>query len=145
MPIQILVVEDNAGDRFLIQQTLKGICPDWKLHFAENGVDATDFLHQTGAFTAAPRPQLVIVDLNLPRKDGREVLAEIKQDPALQTIPVIIFSSSRIASDVENCYRLGANAFLTKPSELDDFTTAIKSLAQFWLQKAVLASTLRAD
>ncbi len=102
----------------------------------ENGGQAMDYLLREGEYAGFPRPNLVLLDLNVGRKDGREVLAEMKGHPDLCKIPVVVFTTSNLRSDIDCCYRLGANAFVTKPSELAEFAESIRSLADFWLRRA---------
>src|SRR5687767_14623501 len=136
-PIEILLVEDNPADVRLTVEALKDAKVPNRLHVARDGVEAIRLLRDdTGT---VPRPDLVLLDLNLPRKDGREVLAEIKKDDALRHIPVVILTTSQAEQDVVQSYRLGANAFITKPAEIDRFFEVIRSLEQFWLEAARLA------
>ena len=136
-PVEILLVEDNAADVRLTQEAFKDARVPNRLHVARDGVEALSMLRdQTGA---TPRPDLILLDLNLPRKDGREVLAEIKADDALRHIPVVILTTSQAEQDVLQSYRLGANAFVTKPVEIDHFFEVIRSLEHFWLEVARLA------
>ena len=136
-PIEILLVEDNPADVRLTLEALKDAKMPNRLHVARDGVEAIRLLRDdTGT---VPRPDLVLLDLNLPRKDGREVLAEIKKDDALRHIPVVILTTSQAEQDVVQSYRLGANAFITKPAEIDHFFEVIRSMEHFWLQTAKLA------
>ena len=136
-PIEILLVEDNAADVRLTVEALKDARVPNRLHVARDGVEALRMLKdETGA---TPRPDLILLDLNLPRKDGREVLQEIKQDDTLRHIPVVILSTSQADQDVAESYRLRANAFVTKPAEIDQFFAAVRSLEQFWLDVARLS------
>jgi CheY-like chemotaxis protein len=135
MPIDILLVEDNAGDARLIREALGEVSKTARLHVVENGVEAIEFLERQGRFADAPRPQLVLLDLTLPKMNGREVLARIKADPQLQMIPVIIMTSSRAESDLVTCYQLKANAYLRKPDNLSEFEQLVKSLNDFWLTR----------
>jgi CheY-like chemotaxis protein len=135
-PVEIMLVEDNAADVRLTQEALKEARVPNRLHVARDGVEALTMLRdQTGA---TPRPDLILLDLNLPRKDGREVLAEIKGDDALRHIPVVILTTSQAEQDVAQSYRLRANAFMTKPVDVDQFFQAMRSLEQFWLAVATL-------
>jgi CheY-like chemotaxis protein len=131
-PVDILLVEDNPGDAQLAREALKTGKVHVALHVVVDGVDAMDFLKQRGAFAAAPRPDLVLLDLNLPRKDGREVLAEIKSDDDLKRIPVVVLTTSKSEEDVLKTYNLHANCFITKPIDLDQFTRVVRSIEDFW-------------
>jgi len=135
-PIEIMLIEDNAADVRLTVEALKDARVANRLHVARDGVEAIRML--TEPDTAMPRPDLILLDLNLPRKDGRDVLKEIKQDEALRHIPVVILSTSQAEQDILHSYRLGANAFITKPVEIDQFFEAMRSLEQFWLTVAKL-------
>ena len=132
-PIEILLVEDNPGDVRLAIEGLRESKVRNNLHVARDGVEALDFLRQQAPHTDAPRPDLILLDLNLPRKDGREVLAEIKADPSLHTIPVVILTTSRAEQDVLRSYELQANCYITKPVDLEQFITVVKSIEDFWL------------
>ena len=135
-PIEILLVEDNPADVRLTAEALKEARASNRLHVARDGVEAIRMLRDgTGA---VPRPDLILLDLNLPRKDGREVLQEIKRDDALRHIPVVILSGSQAESDILQSYRLGANAFITKPVEIDQFFQVIRSMEHFWLEVVTL-------
>jgi CheY-like chemotaxis protein len=135
-PIEILLVEDNAADVRLTQEALKDARVANRLHVARDGVEALAMLRDRTGTT--PRPDLILLDLNLPRKDGREVLAEIKADDALRHIPVVVLTTSQAEQDVAQSYRLRANAFITKPVDIDQFFEAVRSLEQFWLAVATL-------
>jgi CheY-like chemotaxis protein len=135
-PIEILLVEDNAADVRLTVEALKDARVPNRLHVARDGVEALRMLKdETGA---TPRPDLILLDLNLPRRDGREVLQDIKQDEALRHIPVVVLSTSQADQDIAESYRLRANAFITKPVEIDEFFAVVRSLEQFWLKVARL-------
>jgi two-component system, chemotaxis family, response regulator Rcp1 len=136
-PIEILLVEDNPADVRLTIEALKDAGVPNRLHVARDGVEAIHMLKNATA--DVPRPDLILLDLNLPRKDGREVLAEIKQDEALRHIPVVILSTSQAEQDVVHSYRLRANAFVTKPVEIDHFFEVVRSMEHFWLRVARLA------
>src|SRR5687768_2374085 len=136
-PIEILLVEDNAADVRLTMEALKEARVSNRLHVARDGVEALHMLRDGSG--AVPRPDLVLLDLNLPRKDGREVLQQIKQDEALRHIPVVILTTSQAEQDVVQSYRLGANAFVTKPAEIDHFFEVIRSMEHFWLEVVRLA------
>ena len=132
-PIEILMVEDNPGDVRLTQEALKAAKVSNTLHVVEDGVAALDFLYRRGAYGAVPRPDLILLDLNLPRKNGREVLEEIKQDAQLKTIPVVILTTSQAEQDVLRAYSLHANCYISKPVDFLQFTTIIRTIEEFWL------------
>ena len=132
-PIEILLVEDNPGDARLAKEALKESKLTNNLHIADDGVEALDFLHKVGKYAKMPRPDLIILDLNLPRKDGREVLADIKTDDNLKRIPVVILTISRAEEDILKSYNLHANCFISKPIDLDQFMKVVKSIEDFWL------------
>ncbi len=133
-PIEILLVEDNPGDIRLTQEALK----DSKLHnnlsITRDGVEAMEFLRQKGKYNAAPRPDIILLDLNLPRKDGREVLEEIKVDESLRLIPVVVMTTSEDEEDILRSYQLHANCYITKPVDLNRFITIVKTIENFWFQ-----------
>jgi CheY-like chemotaxis protein len=132
-PIEILLVEDNPGDvRLTIEGLNEGKVRN-NLHVARDGVEALAFLRRDGQFADAVRPDLILLDLNLPRKDGREVLSDIKSDPDLKTIPVVVLTTSRAEQDVLHSYELQANCYITKPVDLEQFITVVKSIEDFWL------------
>lgn len=139
-PVQILLVEDNSADADLTQEALREGRIPHELRRTWNGEEALAYLRRQGDFAAAERPDLVLLDLNLPRKDGREVLAEIKADPDLREIPVIVLTTSHAERDVRDAYRLHANSYIVKPVDLEQFLTAVRSIEQFWLQLAALPS-----
>jgi chemotaxis family two-component system response regulator Rcp1 len=130
--IDILIVEDNKGDARLIKEVFNQNKVFNSLHFVTDGVEAMDFLYARGKFKGVPRPDLVILDLNLPRKDGREVLAEIKSDAELKHIPVVIMTISQAEEDIFKSYNLHANCYVTKPIDLNQFIKVIKSIENFW-------------
>ena len=132
-PINVLLVEDSPGDVRLTKEALKDAKVHINLHVAADGIEAMAFLMRNGAHADAPRPELILLDLNLPRKDGREVLKEIKQSVALATIPVVILTTSAAQEDVLNSYRLHANCYITKPVSLDGFLKVVQSIDDFWL------------
>jgi chemotaxis family two-component system response regulator Rcp1 len=138
MPIVVLLVEDSAGDVRLTQEAFREANRAIHLHVAADGVDAMAFLRQEGAHADAPRPDLILLDLNLPRMDGREVLAHIKGDEGLMTIPTVILTTSDAKADILRSYELNANAYLTKPVQLDEFEGLVKSINDFWLTKVKL-------
>jgi chemotaxis family two-component system response regulator Rcp1 len=132
-PIEILLVEDNPGDVRLAVEALRDAKVANRLHIVEDGVEAMSFLRREGRYADVPRADLILLDLNLPRKDGREVLAEIKQDADLKRIPVVILTSSAAEQDVVQAYNLYANCYITKPMDLDQFLKVVRSIEDFWL------------
>lgn len=140
-PIHILLVEDSPADVRLTQEVLRDAKIANQLHVVNDGEAAMDFLRQQGDYADRPRPDLVLLDLNLPRKDGREVLAELKEDPALRTIPVIVLTTSSAEGDVVRSYELAAACFITKPIDLDEFIRVVRSIECFWLSVVRLPST----
>jgi chemotaxis family two-component system response regulator Rcp1 len=133
-PIEILLVEDNEGDVHLTREALKQAKVSNRVHVTNDGVEAMEFLRRRGSFVDAPRPDLVLLDLNLPNMDGREVLDEMKKDPELRLIPVIVVTSSAAEQDVVRTYALNANAYVTKPVDLRQFLHVIGAVGEFWLQ-----------
>lgn len=133
-PVEILMVEDNPGDVRLTQEALRDGKVRNVIHSVSDGVAALEFLRREGQYTNAPRPDVILLDLNLPRKDGREVLADIKADPNLLSIPVVILTSSAAEDDIAQSYSLHANAYVTKPVGLEEFIKIIKSIEGFWLE-----------
>lgn len=131
--IEILLVEDNPGDVRLTREALKEGKVRNNLHVASDGVEALAFLRREGHGADAPRPDLILLDLNLPRMDGRELLEEIKQDDALRSIPVVILTTSRDEEDILRTYDLHANCYITKPVDLDQFISVVRSIEDFWL------------
>jgi two-component system, chemotaxis family, response regulator Rcp1 len=134
VPIEILLVEDNPGDIRLTKEAMRDGKVGNHLSVVMDGVDAMAFLRKEGAFAGVPTPDLVLLDLNLPRKSGREVLAEIKNDDLLKHIPVVILTSSQAEQDVLSSYRLRANAFVTKPVNLEQFLKVVQSIEHFWVE-----------
>lgn len=132
-PIEILLVEDNAADVRLTQEALYEGKVKNRLNVARDGVEALEFLRRQGVYGSAPRPDLILLDLNLPRKDGREVLAEIKADPELRAIPVVVLTTSSAEVDILKSYSLYANCYITKPVDLEQFVSVVKSIDDFWL------------
>ncbi len=137
-PVQILLVEDSPGDVRLTMEALREgkICNN--LFVVRDGVEALEFLRQQGEHAQAPRPDLILLDLNLPRMDGRELLAEIKGDAALQQIPVVILTTSKAEQDIMRAYSLHANAYVTKPVGLDQFAEVIDAIEDFWFTIVML-------
>jgi CheY-like chemotaxis protein len=131
-PVDILLVEDNPGDVRLTKEALKDAKVLNEIYVARDGVEAMQFVHREGSFANAPMPDLILLDLNLPRKDGREVLAEIKKDPKLQHIPVVVLTTSKADEDIIKTYNLHANAYITKPVDLNRFVEIMHALEQFW-------------
>ena len=142
-PADFLLVEDNPGDVRLTQEALKNHKVQNNLHVVTDGEEAMDFLRRQGKYKDAPRPDIILLDLNLPRKDGREVLAEIKSDPDLKTIPVVIITSSEAEQDIVKSYNLNANCYVTKPVDLDQFIKVVQSINDFWLTIVKLPSAPR--
>ena len=140
--IQVLLVEDSPGDVRLTQEAFRDA--NVTIHVASDGVQAMAFLRREGANSAAPRPDLILLDLNLPRMDGREVLTYIKADESLKTIPTVILTTSEAEVDIVKSYELQANCYLTKPVQLDAFDTLVKSMSDFWLTKVKLPNSRQA-
>lgn len=142
-PVEILLVEDNAGDVRLTKEALKEAKVINHLTVLKDGVEALAFLRREGQYANAPRPHLILLDLNLPKKDGREVLAEIKDDEKLKRIPVVVLTTSQNEQDVLKTYNLHANCYVTKPVDLEQFITVVKSIEDFWLGIVVLPTNGR--
>lgn len=142
-PIEILLVEDNPADIRLTQEIFKDCRILNNLHVAKNGIEALDFLRKQGNFKDTPMPDLILLDLNLPKKDGREVLAEIKNDTELRSIPVIVLTTSEAEQDIVKSYNLGANCYITKPVDLNQFIRVVHSIEDFWLTIVKLPTRLR--
>jgi CheY-like chemotaxis protein len=138
MPIEVLLVEDSPGDVRLTREAFRDANPTIHLHVASDGVEAMAFLRREGSHVHAPRPDLILLDLNLPKMDGREVLAHIKEDASLKTIPTVILTTSDAEADIAKSYQLNANCYLTKPVQLDAFVALVKSVNDFWLINAKL-------
>ena len=130
--VEILMVEDDPGDADLTQELLEDAKVLIKVNVVEDGVKAMDYLRQQGDYAQAVRPDLILLDLNLPRKDGREVLQEIKSDPDLKRIPIVVLTTSDADEDILRSYNLGANSFVTKPVGLDQFAHIVKTIENFW-------------
>jgi chemotaxis family two-component system response regulator Rcp1 len=137
-PIEILLVEDSPSDAALTIEALKEGKIANRLTHVEDGVEAMDFLRRRGKYTKAVRPDLIMLDLNLPRKDGRDVLAELKNDPDLKIIPIIVLTTSRSDKDILQSYQLNANCYITKPVDFDHFIEVVKSIENFWLTVVTL-------
>ena len=138
MPIEVLLVEDSPGDVRLTKEVFRDANTDIHLHVASDGLEAMAFLRHEGADAHAPRPDLILLDLNLPKMDGRAVLADIKKDESLKTIPTVILTTSESEADILQSYQLQANCYLSKPVQLEAFETLVKSINDFWLTKAKL-------
>ena len=138
MPLDVLLVEDNPGDARLTRETFRDANGSIRLHLAAAGVEGMAFLRREGPNAIAPRPVIILLDLNLPKMDGREVLAEVKADIDLKTIPIVILTTSDAESDITRCYELQANCYLTKPVRLEDFENLVKSVNDFWLTRVKL-------
>jgi two-component system, chemotaxis family, response regulator Rcp1 len=130
--IEILIVEDNPGDVRLTKEALREGRFANTLHVVEDGEAAIEFLFQRGVYAESPRPDLVLLDLNLPKRDGREVLAVIKADPGLRAIPVVVLTSSKAEQDILRAYNLNVNCYVTKPVDLDQFMMVVQAIRQFW-------------
>ncbi len=137
-PVEILLVEDNPGDERLTREALKEGKVYNNLHWVKDGVEAMEFLRRTGRYAEAPRPDIILLDLNLPKKDGREVLQEIKTDTDLKRIPVVVLTTSKAEEDVLRTYNLHANCYVTKPVDLEKFIVVVKSIDVFWLTVVTL-------
>jgi CheY-like chemotaxis protein len=137
-PIRVLLVEDSPTDLLMTKEALDRSKILLDVHSVEDGVKTMEFLRREGKYANAPRPDLIILDLNLPRKDGREVLAEIKQDPALMMIPVVVLTTSKADEDVARAYQSHANCFITKPVGFANFHEVMKSIERYWFAVATL-------
>ena len=131
-PVEILLVEDNPGDVRLAREAFEEGKVRHNFHVAEDGLAAMAFLRREGGFADAPQPDIILLDLNLPGKDGRDVLAEIKSDPDLKTIPVVVLTSSSAEDDILRMYEHAANCYVTKPANFEDFAAIVRSIADFW-------------
>ncbi|HEY6116405.1 MAG TPA: response regulator [Candidatus Dormibacteraeota bacterium] len=139
LPVEVLLVEDNPGDVRLTREALREASVRNHLHVAWNGIEAMEFLRREGRFAGVPRPDVILLDLNLPRMNGREVLELIKQDESLRSIPVVVLTTSQAEQDILESYRLRANAYVTKPVGLEQFLTVVRSIEHFWLEIAKLS------
>lgn len=140
-PIEILLVEDNPGDVRLTKEAFKDAKVINNIHVVKDGEEAMAFLRHEGTYANLPHPDIILLDLNLPRKDGREVLAEIKEDSLLKSIPIIILTTSKSEEDILNTYNLHANCYITKPVDLNQFINVVKSIEDFWLCLVKLPSS----
>lgn len=138
--VEILLVEDNPGDVRLTKEALKESTIPHRLHVVGDGEAAVEFLRREGIYSHSPRPDLILLDLNLPKKDGRQVLDDIKKDESLREIPVVVLTTSKAASDVNSAYELQANCYIQKPVDLHRFWDIIRSIEGFWLARASLPS-----
>ena len=136
--MQILLVEDSPGDVRLTREAFRDADPSLQLHTVPDGAEAMAFLRREGVHADAPRPEIILLDLNMPKKDGREVLAEIKGDESLKLIPTVILTTSEAEADVVKCFGLQANSYLLKPMDLTAFEVLVKSVNDFWLSKSRL-------
>jgi CheY-like chemotaxis protein len=137
-PMKILLVDDNPADIRLMQEALHDMQVRNQVYVAQDGEQALAFLHQTGPYAEAPRPDLIVLDVNLPKKDGHEVLAEMKADATLRRIPVVILTTSQAEADIVRAYDLHANCYIIKPVDLDAFYTIVKALHAFWFETVTL-------
>lgn len=137
-PFHILLVEDSPADVLLTKEALSHNKLLVELHVVENGMQAMEFLRHNGPYSEAPTPDLVLLDLNLPLKDGREVLAEVKADPHLRSIPVVVLTTSQAEEDVLRAYGLHANCYITKPVDFESFVNVVRSIQQFWFSIVTL-------
>jgi CheY-like chemotaxis protein len=136
--VEILLVEDNPADARLTMEAFKSSTLPHSLSHAQDGVEALEFLRRQGRFSQAKRPDLILLDLNLPRKDGRELLSDIKTDQQLRRIPVVVLTTSQAQEDIQRAYALYANCYICKPVQFDDFTRIVKSIEDFWLSTVML-------
>jgi two-component system response regulator len=136
--IEILLVEDSPADILLTREAFEQNKIVNQIHVAEDGIRAMDFLYKRGEYASAPRPDLILLDLNLPRKNGREVLAEIKSDPELKKIPIVVLTTSSAEEDILKAYDLNANCYVIKPVGFDNFMKAIQSIRHFWFSVVTL-------
>ena len=138
MGIDVLLVEDSPGDIRLTQEAFREANSGIRLHVAMDGVEALSFLAKEGEHAESPRPDLILLDLNLPKKDGREVLKHIRGNDSLKSIPTVILTTSDAAIDINSSYKLQANSYLSKPVQLDKFESVVRSINDFWFEKAQL-------
>ena len=140
---EVLLIEDSPGDVRLTREAFKDAKVHINLNVASDGAEAMDFLRREGKYADVPRPDLILLDLNLPKKDGREVLEEIKENPSLKSIPVVILTTSAAEEDILRSYLLHANCYITKPVDLDGFLKVVKSIDSFWLSVVKLPHEVR--
>jgi chemotaxis family two-component system response regulator Rcp1 len=145
MSTEVLLVEDSPGDVRLTREAFRDANQSIHLHVVADGVEAMGFLRREGVHSNAPRPDLILLDLNPPKMDGRQVLALIKADPTLKTIPTVVLTTSELEADVASSYQLQVNCYLSKPGQWDAFATLVKSVIDFWLTKAKLPQQMDAD
>lgn len=138
--VDLLIVDDDATQLQLVEAMLRELGLQHRCHYAPNGFKALDFLHRLHPFEKAPRPQLILLDLNMPGMNGCEVLQQLKSDPALLSIPVIMFSSSQAEKDVSACYQGHGNAYIRKPADYEETLTIFRDLDRFWAQSAMLGN-----
>ena len=136
--MEILLVEDSPSDAFIAKEALKRSGTESNLHIAQDGVEAMAFLRKEAEYAGAPRPDIILLDLNMPRKDGREVLAEIKTNDRLRCIPVIVFTSSNAPQDIMKSYQLHANCYITKPTDFNEFKALLGAIENFWFKSVTL-------
>ena len=139
--IRVLLIEDNPGDVRLTEEAFRAAEAHVSLHAVVDGVEAMEYLKQSGAFALAPRPDVILLDLNLPRMSGSEVLAKVKQDESLKAIPVVVLTTSVAETDILRCYQLHANCYVSKPVQLEAFEHVVKSISDFWVKTAKLPRT----
>lgn len=144
-PIEVLLVEDSPGDARLTQEAFRAAGETMRLHIVADGVDAMAFLRKEGVYNKSPRPDLILLDLNLPKMDGRQVLAQIKDDDSLKLIPTVILTTSSSAEDIMKSYQLQANCYLSKPVQLDAFDELVRSINDFWLTKVKLPQQMQGE
>ena len=142
-PVRILVVDDDPGDVLMIEEALAGSDVEKVIDVVGDGQEAMDFLRRAGRHTEAPRPDMILLDLNMPRKDGRQVLSEVKGDEDLRTIPIVVLTTSNADTDILGSYHLQANAYVTKPIDLDDFNRVVQRVDQFFGRIVVLPKQSR--
>ena len=135
MPMDVLLVDDNEGDARLLREVLCGINKTVRLHVVTDGLEAMAFLRHVGPYLNVPRPQLILLDLRMPKMDGLEVLAQVKTDPRLSVIPIVVLTTSCSEMDIVQSYQLKANCYLTKPTELVEFERLVRTINDFWLTK----------
>jgi chemotaxis family two-component system response regulator Rcp1 len=144
MPIEVLLVEDSPGDVRLTQEAFRATNDSIRIHVASDGVEAMAFLRREGRYGDVPRPDIILLDLNLPKMDGREVLAHIKEDESLKLIPTVILTTSEAEADIVNSYQLQANCYLNKPVQLEAFEILVRSINDFWLNTVKLPQQIPA-